>query len=99
MTPERIGPYRIIERIGSGGMGHVYLGEHVETGSRDAVKVLTASLAREGGFVERFNRELGAMKQRVNPHIVKLLGSGVDGENYYYAMEYIQGETLMGLLR
>src|SRR4029079_1865561 len=98
MTPERIGPYRIIERIGSGGMGHVYLGEHTEDGSRVAVKVLTASLAREGGFVERFNREIDAMRKLDNPHIVKLLGSGVDGENYYYAMEFIAGETLMGLL-
>jgi Protein kinase domain len=99
MTPDRIGPYRILEKIGSGGMGHVYLGEHTETGKRAAVKVLTASLAREGGFVDRFAREIDAMRKLDNPHIVKLFDSGVDGENYYYAMEFIPGETLLGQMR
>jgi serine/threonine-protein kinase len=61
--------------------------------------VLTASLAREPGFVERFNREIDAMRKLKNPHIVELFENGVEGENYYYAMEYIEGETLMGLMR
>ncbi|HTI51930.1 MAG TPA: serine/threonine-protein kinase, partial [Planctomycetaceae bacterium] len=99
MNPEQIGPYRISEKLGSGGMGNVYLGEHVETGEKAAVKVLTASLAREAGFVERFNREIDAMRKLDNPHIVKLFDSGVDGENYYYAMEHVPGETLLGLMR
>jgi serine/threonine-protein kinase len=99
MTPQQIGPYRISEKLGSGGMGNVYLGEHIETGATAAVKVLTASLAREPGFVERFNREIEAMQKLDNPHIVKLFGSGVDGESYYYAMEHIPGETLLSLMR
>lgn len=99
MTPERIGPYRIIEKIGSGGMGQVYLGEHDETHERAAVKVLSASLAVEGGFVDRFNREIDAMRKLDNPHIVKLFDSGMDGGNYYYAMEFVPGETLMGVMR
>ncbi|MFN0055632.1 MAG: serine/threonine-protein kinase [Planctomycetales bacterium] len=99
MQPERIGPYRILKKLGSGGMGHVYLGEHDQTGALAAVKVLTATLAREGGFVERFNREIDAMRKLDNPHIVKFYDSGVDQENYYYAMEYVPGETLMGLMQ
>ncbi|MBI3866240.1 MAG: serine/threonine protein kinase [Planctomycetia bacterium] len=99
MDPERIGPYQILEKIGSGGMGNVYLGREAESGRLAAVKVLTASLAREPGFVERFNREIDAMRKLKNPHIVSLYESGVEGENYYYAMEYVAGETLMAVLR
>lgn len=99
MDPERIGPYQILEKIGSGGMGNVYKGRETQSGRVAAVKVLTASLARESGFVERFNREIDAMRKLRNPHIVTLYESGVEGENYYYAMEYVAGETLMALLR
>lgn len=99
MDPERIGPYQIHDKLGAGGMGNVYLGRHSETGQLAAVKVLTAALAREPGFVERFNREIDAMRKLKNPHIVELYDNGADGESYYYAMEYVEGETLMSLLR
>src|SRR5262245_12630164 len=98
-APERIGPYQILEKLGSGGMGTVYLGKNTENGRLVALKVLTASLAREAGFVERFNREIDAMRKLKNPHIVELYDAGVENENYYYAMEYVPGETLMGILR
>jgi serine/threonine protein kinase len=99
MDPDRIGPYEIRQKLGAGGMGSVYLGRHVETGQLVAVKLLTASLAREPGFVERFNREIDAMRKLKNPHIVELFENGVEGESYYYAMEHVEGETLMGLMR
>lgn len=99
MTPTRLGPYNILEKIGSGGMGSVYLGRHAETGQMAAVKELTASLARQEGFVERFTREIDSMRKLNHPHIVKLYESGLDGETYYYAMEYVPGETLTALLR
>src|SRR6516165_4651685 len=99
MDPDRIGPYEIREKLGAGGMGSVYLGRHAESGRLAAVKVLTATLAREQGFVDRFNREIDAMRKLKNPHIVALFGSGLEGENYFYAMEYVAGETLMSLLR
>lgn len=99
MNPEKIGPYRILEKLGAGGMGNVYLGRHEESGQMAAVKVLSASLAREAGFVERFNREVDAMHKLENPHIVQFYESGVDGENYFYAMEYVAGETLMSIIQ
>lgn len=99
MHPERIGPYVIDKKIGSGGMGAVYLGRHETTGDVVAVKVLPASLAREEGFVQRFNREIEAMQKVSSPYIVKLFESGVDGETYYYSMEYVDGETLTACLR
>jgi serine/threonine-protein kinase len=99
MDPARIGPFQILEKIGSGGMGNVYLGRQDETDRMVAVKVLSASLARESGFVSRFNREIDAMRKLKNPHIVELYESGVEGENYYYSMEYVAGETLMAVMR
>ncbi|MFN0199020.1 MAG: serine/threonine protein kinase [Planctomycetaceae bacterium] len=92
--PPQIGPYLIEGKLGSGGMGTVYKARHKETGQLAAVKVLPASLAREEGFVERFDREIEALRKLENPHVVKLYENGVDQETYYYSMEYIDGETL-----
>lgn len=92
--PATIGPYFIESRLGSGGMGTVYLGRHKETGEFAAVKLLPASMAREEGFVARFDREIAAMQQLKNPHIVQFLESGAADETYYYAMEYVDGGTL-----
>ncbi|MGZ0170016.1 MAG: protein kinase domain-containing protein, partial [Planctomycetales bacterium] len=68
--PDRIGPYDILRKIGSGGMGTVYLGRHVDTQLEAAVKVLPSSLAREAGSVDRFEREIDAMRKLTGPHIV-----------------------------
>jgi serine/threonine-protein kinase len=97
--PERIGPYKIERRLGAGGMGTVYLGRHSDTGLEAAVKVLPASMARETGFVARFTREVDAMRRLKSPHIVELYDSGVDDGTYFYAMEYVDGDTLTERLR
>ena len=60
--PHRIGPYEILRKIGSGGMGTVYLGRHVDTQLEAAVKVLPSSMAREPGTIDRFEREIDAMR-------------------------------------
>lgn len=75
-------------------MGTVYLGRHPAQGTFAAVKLLPHSMAHQAGFVARFNREIEAMKQMKNPHIVELYESGESQDSYYYAMEYVQGETL-----
>jgi hypothetical protein len=99
MHPDRIGPYLIDKRIGAGGMGNVYLARHEQTGEVVAVKELPASLAREGGFVHRFDREIEAMRKLNCPNIVKLFDSGEENGLYYYSMEYVEGETLTSRLR
>ena len=99
MQPEEIGPYIIEKKIGAGGMGTVYLAHHRETNQQVAVKVLSASLAREEGYVARFAREIDALQQLNNPHIVKVFESGLSDEACYYAMEYVDGETLTTRLR
>ncbi|MEZ6063966.1 MAG: serine/threonine-protein kinase [Planctomycetaceae bacterium] len=99
MHPDRIGPYLIDRKIGSGGMGNVYRGVHEESGQEVAVKVLPASMAREDGFVRRFNREIEALKKLSSRYIVTLFDSGqADPETYYYAMEYVSGETLTNII-
>ena len=99
MHPDQIGPYRIDEKIGAGGMGNVYRGTHTETGHAVAVKVLPASLAREPGFIERFTREIEALRKLKSRHIVELFddGSTQDG-SWYFAMEFVDGETLTSLI-
>ncbi len=99
MIPERIGPYHLERLLGTGGMGSVYLGRHSEAGYLAAVKVLPAVMAREEGFVVRFQREIEALRQLKSPHIVQLYDDGADDGTYYYAMEYVDGETLTELLK
>lgn len=99
MIPERIGPYHLERLLGTGGMGSVYLGRHSEAGYLAAVKVLPATMAREEGFVVRFQREIEALRQLKSPHIVQLYDDGADDGTYYYAMEYVDGETLTELLK
>jgi serine/threonine-protein kinase len=99
--PDRIGPYDILRKIGSGGMGTVYLGRHVDTQLEAAVKVLPSSLAREPGTVDRFEREIDAMRKLIGPHIVKLFESGHDEptDQMWFAMEYVEGKTLTDCIR
>lgn len=99
MSPSRIGSYAIERKIGSGGMGTVYLGRHIETGQLAAVKVLPPALAREPGFVARFQREVESLARLINPHVVRLYESGNDADTFFYAMEYVEGESLTARLK
>ncbi len=95
MHPERVGPYVIDRKIGAGGMGNVYHGVHESTGQEAAIKVLPAAMAREDGFVQRFSREIDALRQLSNKHIVQLFQDGTTSDNtFYYAMEFVDGVTL-----
>jgi len=89
-----IGPYTIQDELGSGGMGTVYRAFHTETSDPVAVKVLSATMAREPGLVERFRREIDSLQKLSNPHIVRFLDSGEHEGTYFYAMELVEGETL-----
>lgn len=93
-----LGHYRIIRRIGQGGMGDVYLGFEDALQRHVALKVLPATLARNDDFVRRFRAEATAVARLAHPHIVPIYFIGQDAEHHFYAMQYVEGESLDRLL-
>jgi len=94
MKPEQLGPYRIVRPLGRGGMGAVYQGVNVETDESAAIKVLSSTLATEPDFRQRFQVEVETLLKLYHPNIVQLLGYDLDAEVPYYAMEFVDGNSL-----
>ena len=92
--------YHIIKKLGEGGMGAVYLGEHVKMGRKSAIKVMTQALAHDNDAIARFNREAAnaARINHVNVCAIYDFGETPDG-TIFLAMEYIEGEALTDLIR
>ncbi len=99
MQPERLGPYRIGERLGRGGMGSVYEAIDTDTGQAVAVKVLASHLADDAGLQARFRAEIDTLKSLRHPGIVQLLAFGEEDDQPYFAMELVRGKTVEQLLR
>jgi serine/threonine protein kinase len=90
-----IGQYRIVRRIGAGGMGLVFLAEHTLLGRRAAIKTLLPSVATNPGIVERFFNEARATSAISDPGVIQIFDFGyhVDG-TAYIVMELLEGESL-----
>ena len=88
------GRYRVLRRLGGGGMASVYYGEHVPLGRPVAVKLLHPYLAREAEMRERFRREAEAAAQLVHPHVCPILDFGVTESAVYLVMPYLKGGSL-----
>ena len=86
--------YRILRRLGGGGMATVYRAEQMPLGRDVVVKVLHAHLARDAEMGERFRREAEAAAQLVHPFICPLLDFGKSGETVYIVMPYLGGGSL-----
>ncbi|MBQ1365669.1 MAG: Stk1 family PASTA domain-containing Ser/Thr kinase [Clostridia bacterium] len=91
--------YRLIEQIGMGGMAIVYRAVDLRTGHNVAVKVLRPEYNEDREFISRFQREAEAASKMTHHNIVNLLDVGMDGENRYLVMEYVQGKTLKAVIQ
>ena len=91
--------YRLTEQIGMGGMAIVYKAVDLRTGHNVAVKVLRPEFSEDAEFVGRFQREAEAASKMTHHNIVNLLDVGMDGENRYLVMEYVQGKTLKEVIQ
>ncbi len=99
MHPERLGPYRVVQMLGRGGMGAVYEGINDETGEQAALKVLSSSLSNEEGLRQRFEAEIEALRKLRHPNVVRLFGYGEQDGILYFAMELVKGRSLEQELR
>lgn len=91
--------YRIIRKIGEGGMGTVYLAEDIHMQQEVAIKLLHPALTNDPEIVERFKTEAKAQYKLTHPYIVKLTRLVQFGEDYFIVMEYVEGMTLKEMLK
>jgi serine/threonine protein kinase/Tol biopolymer transport system component/tetratricopeptide (TPR) repeat protein len=89
-----LGPYKIIERLGAGGMGEVYLAEDTRLGRKVAVKVLPAHFTRNNERVRRFQQEARAASALNHPNIITIYEIGQVESHHFIATEFIEGETV-----
>jgi serine/threonine-protein kinase len=103
MTPETISHYRILSKLGAGGMGEVYLAEDLSLGRRVALKLLPAKFTQDPERVRRFEQEARAASATSHPNILTIYEIGqVETETgvlHFMAMEYVEGQTLRQRLK
>ncbi len=92
------GRYRVVRKLGTGGMANVYLAEDQELGRRVAIKMLDDRHSQDDQFVERFRREAKNAAGLSHPNIVAIYDRGEAEGTYYIAMEYLEGRTLKELI-
>jgi Tol biopolymer transport system component/predicted Ser/Thr protein kinase len=92
---QELGPYHIVSKLGSGGMGDVWLATETSLGRKVALKLLPPDLTRDPSRVQRFEQEARAASGLNHPNVCTILALGrtADGQQYI-AMEYVEGETL-----
>ncbi len=97
--PKTIGDFRVLERIGAGAMGEVYLGTHRTSGQEAAIKVVSPRLTMEEGFLKRFEREIESLLKLDHPNIAKAVGNGMHNGQPWLAMEFVRGPNLADVQR
>ncbi|MBN1854079.1 MAG: serine/threonine protein kinase [Pirellulales bacterium] len=97
-TKFTLGPYRILDSIGRGGMGHVFKGEHRMLGRIEAIKVLPKSKTTPEA-IETFQREIRAQARLDHPNLVRVSYADRDGDTYFFVTEYVPGTDLRQLVR
>ena len=97
-TKFTLGPYRILDAIGHGGMGYVFKGEHFLLGRIEAIKVLPKT-QMDPRSIDAFRREIRAQAQLDHPNLVRLSFADKEGETYFLVTEFIPGSDLRRLVR
>lgn len=93
------GKYRLLECIGAGGMGSVYLCQHLLLQRRVAIKILPENLAGDPAVVERFHREARAVAALSHPNIVRAHDIDQEGQVHFLVMEYVEGNSLQAIVK
>jgi beta-lactam-binding protein with PASTA domain/tRNA A-37 threonylcarbamoyl transferase component Bud32 len=93
------GRYRVLRRVGSGGMAEVYCAQDLQLGRKVALKVLYRRFAEDGEFVERFRREASSAAGLQHQHVVSVYDRGEYDGTYYIAMEYLDGRSLKTIIQ
>ena len=96
---QQLSHYKIVKKLGEGGMGAVYLAEDARNGNRVALKVLLRKQSADEEFLKRFRREAEAAKSLAHPNIVRAFDAGHDLGYHFYVMEYCEGQPLDVLLQ
>ncbi|MEO3808490.1 protein kinase [Sphaerisporangium sp. B11E5] len=96
-TADRLGPYRLLSRLGAGGFGEVHLALDPE-GHTVAVKVLHPHVAADQTALARLAREVETMRRVRGPHIAEVLDASLEGTRPYIVTRYVQGRSLAALL-
>jgi eukaryotic-like serine/threonine-protein kinase len=94
MNPEKVAHYRILEKLGAGGMGVVYLAEDMKLGRKVAIKILSHEYTTNKDRLHRFEQEASAASNLNHPNILTIHEVGDDEGRHYIATEYIDGVTL-----
>jgi len=95
---KRIGGFEVLSRVGRGGMGTVYKARQVSMNRIVALKILPPSRAKNATYVQRFLREARSAAQLSHTNIVQAIDVGNADGYYYFAMEFVDGETVQALL-
>ena len=93
------GRYRLLHRVGSGGMADVWCAEDMQLSRRVALKLLHRRFAEDPEFVERFKREASSAASLTHPNVVSVFDRGAWEGTYYIAMEYLDGRSLKQIIR
>src|SRR4051812_17273220 len=94
LVGKSLGPFTIDKEIGAGAMGAVYRAKHNESGKWVAIKFVAGAHAANETVMQRFDREAEILKQLKHPNIVRLIATGRFSGMPFYAMEYVEGESL-----